>query len=76
MSHQFLFRGPALEVELKHLQGANGWFPPHPETDEEAGNDGQIDLDRDTLWTVGQQMTATEDAFEPAKKSSTVQRNR
>src|SRR5271170_3585539 len=59
MSHQFIFRGPAHEVELDHLQGANGGLSPHPETDQEAGDDGQVDLDRDAVAAVGQQMTAT-----------------
>ena len=68
MSHQFVFGSPAGEVELKHLQGANGWFPPHPETDEETGYDGQVDLNRDTVLAVGQQMTTTEDALEPAEE--------
>ena len=53
MRHEFRFRGPASEVKLNHLQGAYGWLPPHPETDEEAGNDGQVDLDRDTVTAVG-----------------------
>jgi hypothetical protein len=68
MSHQFFFRGPAHEVELDHLQGANGRLAANPETDQQAGNDGQVDLDRDTIAAVGQQMTTAEDAFEPAEK--------
>ena len=68
MSHQFVFRGPAREVELNHLQGAKGWFPADPETDEQTGDDGQVDLDRDAVVAVGQQMTATQDALEPAKE--------
>ena len=68
MSQQFLFRGPVHEVELNHLQGANGWLPPYPETDEQTGDDGQVDLDRNAVLAVGQQMTATQDALEPAKE--------
>src|ERR1022692_280876 len=68
MRHQFFFRGPAHEVELDHLQGANGRLAANPETDQQAGNDGQVDLDRDTVAAVGQQMTTAEDAFEPAEK--------
>src|ERR1700693_2621333 len=68
MSHQFLFRGPAREVELQHLQSAKGWFAPGPQANEQTGNEGQVDLDRDAVQTVGQQMTTTEDALEPAKK--------
>ena len=68
MSHQFLFGGPALEVELDHFQGPDGGLPPRPEADEQTGNDGQVDLDGDAVLAVGQQMTATQDAFEPAEK--------
>ena len=68
MSHQFVFRGPAHEVELDHLQRANRGFPAHPQADEQAGDDGQVDLDRDALMAVGQQVRAAEDAFEPAEK--------
>src|SRR5579863_1159553 len=68
MSYQFVFRGPTGEVELNHLQSANGWFAPYPKTDEETGNDSQVDLDGDAVAAIGQQMTATQDAFEPAEK--------
>ena len=54
MSHQLFVRGPADEVELKHLQSANGWFPPGPETDQEAGDDGQVDLDGDAGTAVSE----------------------
>src|SRR5260370_36855049 len=67
MSHQFVFGSPAGEVELNHLQGANGWVPTHPKTDKEAGDDGQGDLNRNAALAFGQQMTATEASLEPAE---------
>src|ERR1700733_9891340 len=68
MGRQFLFRGPAHEVELNHLQGANGRLAANPETDQQAGDDGQVDLNRHTVAAFGQQMTATKDAFGPPEK--------
>ena len=68
MSHQFVFGGPADEVELDHLQRAAGWLPPRPETDKQAGDDGQVDLNGDAVAAVGEQVPATEDAFEPTEK--------
>src|ERR1700730_5372712 len=43
MSRQFRFAGPTLEVELDHLEGANAGFPSGPETEEQAGDDRQVD---------------------------------
>ena len=68
MGRQFRFAGPTLEVELDHLQGADAWFASRPEGDEQAGYHGQVDLNRDALLAERQQMTATQDALEPAKK--------
>ena len=52
MGHEFVFCGPAGEVELNHLQGANGWLTTHPETDEKTGDDSQVDLDLDAVGAV------------------------
>jgi hypothetical protein len=68
MSRQFLKSGPAGEVELNHLQSAFGWLASDPDADQEARDDGQIDLDGDTILAIGEQMPATEDALEPAEK--------
>ena len=54
MSHQFVFRGPAYQVELNHLQSTNRGLPPHPETDQQTGDDGQVDLDLNAVAAVGQ----------------------
>src|SRR5262245_4157932 len=68
MSRKIRLAGPALEVELNHVQGADARFATRPQTDEETGNHGQVDFHGDALRAVRQQMTATEDAFEPAEK--------
>jgi hypothetical protein len=53
ISQQLIFRGPAGEVELQHLQCANGGFPPDPKTDQQTGDDAQVDLDRHAVGTIG-----------------------
>lgn len=68
MGLQFRFAGPALEVELNHLQGAHRWLAANPQTDQQAGDDRHIDLDSDARVTVRQQVPATQDAFEPAEE--------
>src|SRR5471030_3158225 len=68
MSLQFVFRGPAHEVVLKHVKRASGGLAAGPESDQQARDDGQIDLDGDAVAVVGQQMAATENALEPPEK--------
>ncbi len=46
---QFLFTGEAREVELEHLQGPFCRLLARPQADEQAGDDAQIQLDRDAV---------------------------
>jgi hypothetical protein len=65
---QFLPASEATEVELNHLQGPLRWLFSGPEADQQAGDDPQVDLDLNPIHVVGKQMTAAQDAFEPAEK--------
>jgi hypothetical protein len=65
---QFLGRGQAAEVELQHLPGPLGRLLAGPQTDEQAGDDAQVDLDGDAVAAGGQEMLATEDALEPTEE--------
>jgi prepilin-type N-terminal cleavage/methylation domain-containing protein len=65
---QFLPGRQASEVELNHLQRPLRWLLPCPEADQQARDDSQVNLDLNPIFVVGEQMTAAQDAFEPAKK--------
>ena len=68
MGEQFLFTGPAAEVEAQHLVGALGRFLARPQADEQAGDQRQVHLDFHPVGRGAQQVPAAQDAFEPAKK--------
>src|SRR5271157_4951283 len=65
---QFLPASQATKVELNHLQSPLRWLFSCPEADQQAGDDPQVDLDLNPIHVVGEQMTAAQDAFEPAEK--------
>jgi hypothetical protein len=65
---QFFDRGQAAEVELQHLPGSLGRFLASPKADEQAGDDGQVDLDGDAVLAGGQQVLTTQDALEPTEE--------
>ena len=60
--------GPADEVELDHLQRSFGRFAAGIQSDQQAGDQGDVQLDGDAVFTVADEMAAAEDAFEPSEK--------
>jgi hypothetical protein len=68
MPLQFLQAGPALQVELEHFPGPFGRLAAGPHDNQQAGDQGHVDLDGNTVGVGSQQVPTTEDAFEPAKK--------
>ncbi len=50
VSQQLLFAGQAAEVEAEHLKGPLGRLAAGPQTDQQAGDDCQVDLNRNSIW--------------------------
>src|ERR1019366_4007456 len=65
---QFLFAGQAREVELEHFQGPLGRLLARPQADQQAGDYAHVQRNRDAVAAGRQQMAATQNALEPAKK--------
>ena len=65
---QFFFAGQAREVELKHFQRPLGRLFAGPQANQQAGDDAEVQLNRDAVGAGGQQMATAENALEPAKK--------
>jgi hypothetical protein len=60
--------GPTDEVELNHLQRSFGGFAASVQCDQQTGDQSDVQLDGDAVFTVGDEMAAAEDAFEPTKE--------
>ena len=65
---EFSFTRPPLEVQAQHLESPLGRLVAGPLHDQQAGDQGQVDLDPHAVLAGGQEMLAAEDTFEPAKK--------
>ncbi len=50
---QFFDRSHAAEVELQHFPGPLGRLPAGPQTDEQTGDDAQVDLDGHAVLAGG-----------------------
>ena len=68
VSQQFLFVGQAAEVEAEHLKGPLGRLVAGPQTDEQAGDDCQVDLNRNSILAMRDQMPVVKDTFQPVKE--------
>lgn len=60
--------GPTDEVELNRLQRSFAGFAAGVQSDQQAGDQSDVQLDGDAVLTVGDQMAAAENAFEPAEE--------
>src|SRR5437899_238207 len=67
VNKQFLLRRPTTEVELQHFVRSLRRFLACPHADEQTGQHAQVDLDRQAVLAVGQQMPTAQNAFEPAE---------
>jgi hypothetical protein len=65
---QLLFAGHAREEKVQHFQGSLGRLLAGPQADEQAGDDAQVQLDRDAVLAGGEQVATTQDALEPTKE--------
>ena len=68
VTHQFVFAGPADEVETDHLVGAERRLAAGPQADQQAGDDGTIGLNLNAVLLAAQQTPAAEDVFEESEK--------
>src|SRR5438128_231484 len=68
MGDQFSFRGPATEVEAEHLIRPLGRCLSDPQAEQQARNEGGIDLDTHPIHPLAQQMPAAQHTFDPAEK--------
>ena len=68
MGNQLRFTGPSAEVETKHFVRAFGGRASDPQTDQQAGDQGHIDLDPHAIGTLAEQMATTQHTFEPPEK--------
>src|SRR5271157_5042871 len=68
MCFDLLKRGPTLKVELQHLPGSLGRLASRPQDDEQAGDQGGIDLQGNAVLRRRQELLAAHNAFQPAEK--------
>ena len=68
MCSDFLQRGPTLKIELQHLPGSLGRLTSRPQDDEQAGDQGGVDLQGNAVLRCRQELLTAKDAFQPAEK--------
>ena len=68
MCLDFLQRGPTLKIELQHLPGSLGRLTSRPQDDEQAGDQGGVDLQGNAVLRCRQELLTAKDAFQPAEK--------
>jgi hypothetical protein len=73
MRNHFGSTGPATEIEAEQLVGAFGGGPPYPQTNEQAGDEGHIDLQMDAVRALTEQMAATQDTLGSTDKKMAMQ---
>src|SRR5262249_56051865 len=56
---------PATEIETEQLVGVFGRGAAHPQTDEEASNQGHIDLQLHPIFTLTDHMPTAQHTFQP-----------
>jgi len=72
MGDQLRLTGPPAEVETEHLIGAFGRRAPDPQADQQAGDQGHIDLHPHTIGRLTQQVSAAQYTFDPPEKQLSV----
>src|SRR5438093_11134628 len=70
MGDQLRLTGPTAQVETEHLIGAFGRRAPDPQADQQAGDQGHIDLHPHTIGRLTQQVSAAQHTFDPPKKTA------
>ena len=68
MGDQLRLTGPTAQVETEHLIGAFGRRAPDPQADQQAGDQGHIDLHPHPIGRLTQQVSAAQHTFDPPKK--------
>jgi hypothetical protein len=63
---------PATEIETEQLVGAFRGGAPNPQTDEQTGNQGYVDLQLHPIFTLAEQMATAQDTFQPAEEKFDV----
>jgi hypothetical protein len=68
MGDQLRLSGPTAQVETEHLISAFGRCAPDPQADQQAGDQGYIDLHPYTIGRLTQQVSAAQHTFDPPEK--------
>ena len=72
MGDQLRLTSPTAKVETEHLISAFGRRTPDPQADQQAGDQGHIDLHPHTIGRLTQQVSATQHTFDPPEKQLDV----
>ena len=72
MGDQLRLTGPTAQGETEHFLGAFGWRAPAPQADQQAGDQGHIDLHPHTMGRLTQQVSAAQHTFDPPEKQLDV----
>ena len=75
MCLDFVQRGPAFKLELQHLPGSLGRLASRPQDDEQAGDQGGVDLQSSAVSDV-LRTAYSQGRIQPAENSSTVHGSR
>ena len=65
---QLLLAGQTGEIETDHLIRSQRRLLAGPQGDQQAGDDGQVGLDLDAVFTVTDQMPTAQDMFEESEQ--------
>ena len=68
MAFDFFGGSPTVEVMAEHFVGSFVRFYADPEADEQRGDDRQVDLQFDAGRFLAQQVSAPQDALQPAEE--------
>ena len=72
MGDQLHFARPPTEGETEHLIRTFGRRVLDPQADQQAGDQGHIDLEAYAIETLAEQMATPQDTFEPTEKQFNV----
>src|SRR5438105_5697504 len=68
MSSQLILGGPADEVVAEHFEGSLGRLAARGAAEQHTGNQSRVDLERDAVQVVADQMPCPQHALHPAEE--------
>ena len=69
MCSDFLQRGPTLKIELQHLPGSLGRLTSRPQDDEQAGDQGGVDLQGNAVLRCRQELAYSQGRISASGKT-------